>query len=307
MLNPISDKHKIDGLSGLHSDLKPYTCSSLLGGSTEGRSISFLSRNALILIYKEIFRKLVSFIQVSSFSWVQNAASVLSNDAKICVEFDSSLNVIEMAQFSLEILDGSFFCLKTLEGESGLVSGILSAIFVIDWECNLIKALDDSVDDISMTKIKARSTFGEYVCAFCSKINANFLKSLCIDNRKRLLNILIQSIKSAIFVEDRLVNDGITSLCCTWVLEVLECVCVDENDEQNLLHQLLSKGEMWPVFVVPNFSSTKVLTHLVMSVSIFVFIFYFLICTFVYLIVWKGIFIGLFCYIYWDIIVDIGK
>ncbi|KAJ1380216.1 putative E3 ubiquitin-protein ligase, partial [Sesbania bispinosa] len=166
---------------------------SILGGLTEGRSMSFLSRNALILIYEEIFRKLVSFIQVSSFFWVRNAASMLNNDAKIFVEFDSSLNIVEMAQFALEILD----------------------------------ALDDSLDDESVSKTKARLTLGEY------------------------------SMKSAIFVQDKLVNDQITSLCCTWVLEVIECVCVDENDEQNLLRELLSKGEMWPVFVVPNFSLTK--------------------------------------------------
>ncbi|TKY56564.1 E3 ubiquitin-protein ligase listerin [Spatholobus suberectus] len=149
---------------------------SLLGGLTEGRS-SFLSRNALILIYEEIFRKLLSFIQVSPFFWVQNAASMLNNDAKICVEFDSSLNIVEIAQFALEILDGSFFSLKTLDGESGLVSGILSAILIIEWECNLSKALDDSLDENSMTKTKARLTIGEYVCAFRNKINVQFLKA----------------------------------------------------------------------------------------------------------------------------------
>lgn len=261
MLNPIY------GLSGLHSDLKLYTCSSLLGGSTEGRSIPLLSRNALIIIHEEILRKLVSFIQVSSFSWVQNAASMLSADAKICDELDSFVSIVEISQFALEILDGSFFCLKTLDGENGLVSGILASIFVIEWECNLNKAMGNLLHDKSMTKIKPRLTFGEYVCAFRNKMNVHFLKSLCLDNRKRLLSILIQSIKSAVFVEDILVNDGITSLCCTWVLEVLECVCVDENDEQYLLHQLLSKDEMWPVFVVPNFSLTKVFTFLVICLD----------------------------------------
>ncbi|KAK7372192.1 hypothetical protein VNO80_05564 [Phaseolus coccineus] len=236
-----------------------FVC-SLLGGLTE-RSSSFLSRNALILIYEEIFRKLLSFLKVSPFFWVQNAASVLSNDEKICVEFDSSLNVVEIAQFALEILDGSFYSLKTLDGESGLVSGILSAIFVIEWECNLSKALDDSLDDNSMTKIKPRQTFGEYVCAFHNKINVQFFKSLSSDSRKRLSNILVQSIRFAIFAEDRLINDEIASLCCTWVLEVLEHVCVDENEEQCLLHYLLSKDEMWPVFVAPNFSLTKASGH----------------------------------------------
>lgn len=238
-----------------------FTCSSLLGGLTEGKS-SFLSRNALFLIYEEILRKLLSFIQASPFLWIQNAASMLCNDAKICVELDSSLNTVEIAQFALQILDGSFFSLKTLDGESGLVSGILSAIFIIEWECNLSRALDDSLDD-RMTKNKARLTFGEYVCAFRNKINVQFFKSLCLDSRKRLSNILIRLIRFAIFAEDRRINDEIASLCCTWVLEVLEHVCVDENDEQNLLHHLLSKDELWPVFVVPNFSLTKVLPHLV--------------------------------------------
>ncbi|PNY04264.1 E3 ubiquitin-protein ligase listerin-like protein, partial [Trifolium pratense] len=244
-----------------HSTSHVQLICSLLGGLTEGRSIPFLSRNALNLIYEEILRKLVSFIQDSSFSWVHDAAFVLSNDAEISVDHDSSLNIVEMAKFSLEILDGSFFCLKTLDREGGIVSGILSAIFVIEWECNLSKALEYSLDDKSMTKAKDRQSFGEYVCAFHNKINGHFLKSLCRDNCRRMLNFLIQSVKSAIFVEDRLVNDGITSLCCTWVLEVLERVCVDESDELNLLHQLLSKDERWPVFVVQKFSSTKAPGH----------------------------------------------
>lgn len=261
--SPVPEKHKIHDLSGLYSDLILFTCSSLLGGSTEGKSTSFVSRNALILIYEEIFRKLLSFIQVSSFLWVQNVACVLRNSAKICVEYDSSLNSVEMAQFALEILDGSLFCLKALDGKSELVSGILSAIFVIEWECNLSKALDASLDDKSMAKTKARLAVGEYGCAFRDKINVQFVKSLCLDSRKRLLNILILSVRSATFVEDKLINDGFTSLCCTWVLEILERICVDENEEQNMLHQLLSKDEMWPVFIVSNFNLTKVLKYLI--------------------------------------------
>ncbi|QCE01031.1 stearoyl-CoA desaturase [Vigna unguiculata] len=229
---------------------------SLLGGLTEEKS-SFLSRNALILIYEEIFRKLLCFLQTSPFFWVRNAASVLINDEKTSVEFDSSLNIIEIAKFALDILDGSFYSLKTLDGESGLVSGILSAIFVIEWECNLSKALGDSLDDNSMIQIKPRITFGEYVCAFHNKINVQFLKSLCSDSRKRLSNILVQSTRLALFSEDRLSNDEIVSLCCTWVLEVLEHVCLDENEEQSVLQYLLSKDEVWPVFVAPNFSLTK--------------------------------------------------
>lgn len=72
---------------------------------------------------------------------------MLSIDAKISAEHDSSLNIVEMAKVSLEILDGSFFCLKTLDEVGRTVSGILAAIFVIKWECNSSKALDYSLDD----------------------------------------------------------------------------------------------------------------------------------------------------------------
>lgn len=236
-----------------------YTCSSALGCSTKGSYTYFVSRNALNLVYKEIFRKLLSFIQGSSFSWVKYAASMLSSDVKFRAEFDSSANIFEMVQFAIEVLDGSFLCLKTLDGESGL-SGILSAIFIIDWECNLGSALDGSLDDETRSKINARFTISESVRALRHRINGQLWKNISLDTHKRLETILIQSVKSAIFIEDKLITDEITSLSCTWVLEVLECLCVDGNEEQNFLHQLLSRGETWPVFVVPNFSLTKVLT-----------------------------------------------
>lgn len=247
-------------IAASHS-LPPYSTShvqfmcSLLGGSEEGRSIPFLSIDALIVVYEEILRKLVRFIHDSSFSWAQDTASMLSIDAKISAEHDSSLNIVEMAKVSLEILDGSFFCLKTLDEVGRTVSGILAAIFVIKWECNSSKALDYSLDD------SARRSLGEYAHTVHNKINVPFLKSLCIENYRSLWKVLIESVKSAIFVEDSRVSNGITSLCCTWVLEILERVCVDENDEQNLLHQLLIKEDRWPVFVVHKFSSIKASGH----------------------------------------------
>lgn len=236
-----------------------FIYSSVLGCSTDGSSTYFVSSNALKLIYEEIFLKLLSFIQSSSFSWVRSVASVLSSDAKVRVEFDSSVNISEMAQFALEVLDGSFLCLKTLDGESELVSGILSAIFVIDWECNLGKALVDSLDDETGRRINDRFAYGESVHTFRHKLNRQFWKNISIDIHRRLGTTLIQSVRSAIFIEDKLINDKIISFSCTWVLEVLECLAMDGNEEQNLLFQLLSRCDTWPLFIVPNFVWTKVL------------------------------------------------
>ena len=187
---------------------------------------------------------------------------MLSTDVNISVEYVSSANVVGVTEFALDVLNGSFFCLKTLDKESGIVSGILASIFVVIWEYNLGKAVDDSLDDELRSKFRARFTFGESVSAFHHKINDHFCKSLSLDNRKRLESLLIQLVRSAIFSEDKLLTDEIASLCCTWVLEVLECVCVEGIEEENLLHQLLTKDETWPVFVVPNFCLSKVSMYL---------------------------------------------
>ncbi|KAI4305367.1 hypothetical protein L6164_028737 [Bauhinia variegata] len=245
--------HSMSPLSTSHVQ---FLC-AILGSPREGGFGSFVSRKGLVLIYEEIFRKLLSFIKGSYFSWVKSAASDLSANANIKVEFENSANVVEMAQFALKVLDGSLVCLKTLDDESRLVSGILAAIFVIVWECNLGKTLDNSLDDELRSKITARLTLGESVSALHHKINSQFCRSFGSDSCEKLKTILIQSVRSAIFVQDKLITDELGSLCCMWVLEVLECLCVDGNEEQDLLHQLLSKDETWPVFVVPNFSSTK--------------------------------------------------
>nr|POE66372.1 e3 ubiquitin-protein ligase listerin [Quercus suber] len=152
---------------------------AVLGGSKEGDETTFVSRNTLILIFEEVFRKLLSFVLESSLTWVRDAGSLLAAGVKnFGMELESSLNVCEMALFALEVLDGSFFCLKTLGEENGLVT-------------------------------------------------------------------------------DRLNADKITSLCCLWMIEVLQCLCQYRDEEQNLMDQLLSKNDTWPLWTSPDFNTSK--------------------------------------------------
>jgi hypothetical protein len=232
--------------------------SAVLG--KEGDETSFVSRNTLIMIFEEVFRKLLSFVLESSLSWVRDAGSMLAAGAKSYgVELKSSFNVCEMAQFALEVLDGSFFCLKTLgEEENGLLPRISATIFFMDWEFSIGTAIDDAIDDDSKEIIKARLDFGDSLHGFYCKISNQFWKTISMHNRRRLGSILIQSIRSAIFSEDRLNADKITSLCCLWMLEVLEFLCQDRDEEQNLLDQLLSKSDTWPLWINPDLNTPKV-------------------------------------------------
>ncbi|XVF20393.1 hypothetical protein REPUB_Repub11eG0194700 [Reevesia pubescens] len=231
--------------------------SSVLGGSTEGNLDSFVTRKSVILIFKEVLRKLVSFIMDSSFNSVRQAGALFtSEDNGLGLESKNPTNVVEMARFALEIFEGSFFCLRALDEESGLVSSISAAVFIIDWEYRMLLAVDNAFDDEPMKKIKARLDICQSACVYQSKIS-NLWKSFSRDVRKGISSILICTIRSAIFKEDKVDTNKVVSLCCLMMIDVLEYLCQDQYEEQNLLDHLLSKGEMWPCWIIPGFNSLK--------------------------------------------------
>ncbi|KAL6967782.1 RING-type E3 ubiquitin transferase [Sarracenia purpurea var. burkii] len=228
---------------------------AVLGGATEDDQTPFLSRNAQIVIFKELYFKLRSFTMDSPLAWVRDACSLLiaeGNDSVARIE--PSVDVLEMAHFSLEVLDGSFFCLKTIEDENELVSGFLATIFLIDWEYVAITS-NDPFDDETTRKMKARMDFSAFLHAFRCKISNSFFKSLSVNSRKSLGSILVQFIRFAIFKEDKFDNDKLSSFCCLWMLDVLGCICQDQFEVQELLDQFLSKGDFWPSWILPDFNS----------------------------------------------------
>lgn len=236
---------------------------ALLGGSTEGNQTCFVSTNVLIMIFKELLKKLLTFLGQSSFTWVREASSLLTSEAKdFRFEIGRSVNAIEMGQFALDILDGSFFCLKTIDDESSLLSSISAALFIIDWEYSMATVLDDTLDDESMNKINARLTFCKSVHVFRSKIDNGFWRSLNIDNQKKLWSNLICSVMNAIFKEHNIKTDKLVSLCYSWMVEILEYLSQYPHEEQNLLEQLLSRDATWPLWINPNLSTPKELDAL---------------------------------------------
>ncbi|KAL3829039.1 hypothetical protein ACJIZ3_017841 [Penstemon smallii] len=227
---------------------------AVLGGRSEDDRISFVSLNTLILVFKEVFRNLISFMMDSTFVWVKDVCSLFTNGRSYSDwKVESSSNPVEMAQFALEILNGSYFCLSTIEAESELFQGILAAIFIIDWEFNLITISKDKLNEEQIGKFQARLAFGEAVHAFRCKICDQFLKGFCENSRKCLGTTLIQSIKCITFVENEIDSDiNFVSSCCQWVLDIFEFICQEELEKQQLLDQLLSRNEWWPSWIMPD-------------------------------------------------------
>ncbi|KAK8596571.1 hypothetical protein V6N12_065056 [Hibiscus sabdariffa] len=230
---------------------------SVLGGATEGNLDSFVSRKSMALIFKEVLRNIVSFIMDSSFSSVKQAGALFDPEEN-CLGLDGKnpANVVDMARFALEIVEGSFSCLRALDEESGLVSSISAAVFIIDWEYRMTVARVDTLDDESRRMIKARMGICESAHGYLSKIS-NLWKSFCKDVRQGIRTILICTIRSSIFREDKLDNNKFASLSCMMVIDVLERLCQDQYEEQNLLDHLLSKGDTWPWWITPDLNSME--------------------------------------------------
>ncbi|KAF2296871.1 hypothetical protein GH714_010633 [Hevea brasiliensis] len=207
----------------------------------------------MILVYKEVSKKLLAFIYESPFCSVRDSGCLLIAGANnFSVDGGISTNVIKIAQFALDVLGGSLYCLKTFSEEIGLVSDVLAPVFIMNWEHSMEATIDDAFDE-SKEKIKGRSEISKSMHRFHSKINDKFWKSLSIDILNRLGSILVQFIRSVVFKEGKLNANSITSLCCKWMLEVLDCLCCDQYEEQYLLDQLLRKEDTWPSWIVPDF------------------------------------------------------
>lgn len=160
----------------------------------------------------------------------------------------SSRSVLEMANFAVEVLNGSFFGLKTLSKNPGLLPGLLAALFVIDWEHSTSALF---FDDEAYEKVMDRVSFCNSVHAFRRKLS-KFVKTLSLDCRRSLGSALVEAIRCAVLKEDKLEIDKVTSLGCLYVLDVLDSLCEGQVEEQTLLDQLLNKGDSWPLWVMPD-------------------------------------------------------
>ncbi|XP_048139257.1 E3 ubiquitin-protein ligase listerin isoform X2 [Rhodamnia argentea] len=227
---------------------------SALGGSSKDDQIFFLSRDSLVLVFKALLEKLVYVILGSPFKWVRDAGSTLASGiGDLMVDGESHSDKIDMAKSVLAVLLGSFYCLLTLN-EDELVSSILAAICVLHWESRMGESLYDVPDD-KWLNLKARFEVGKSLHAFLRKINGHSWQDLGIHCREKSSTVLVQSIRYAILEEHDVDASKVTTLCCEWILEVIEFFCLGQYEEQILLEQLLKKSDQWPVWISVDFDS----------------------------------------------------
>ncbi|XP_016541797.1 E3 ubiquitin-protein ligase listerin isoform X2 [Capsicum annuum] len=231
---------------------------AVLGDIAGDDETNFLSRSTLVLVFGEVLKKLTAFMMDSPFIWVKDTCSlILVRDNHTELGFAPSMDVNEMANFALQVLDGGFSALKSLHHEVELLSGILAAIFVIKWECNMATVFNDELGEESTEKLKTRLASCELVHALHQKICNQFLFSINIDSRRNLESILVQTVRIAVLEDENLDSAEVTSLCCHWVLELLECLCQDQFEVHKLLDRFLSQNDSWPAWVAPDIKDGK--------------------------------------------------
>ncbi|KAG0483597.1 hypothetical protein HPP92_011681 [Vanilla planifolia] len=245
---------------------------TMLGGSNKEDNMYFLSRKAVAVIFEEILKTLILYLSTSSFGWARHSCSLLLSLA--CMDLtvlqkSSVVNIFEVAQFAFQVLEGSIFCLKMLDDNNVLISCILAAIFIVDWEFSMLVLTDDednhdlkchilvdyhlNIDDHLLKPVDAKLTPRGSLYAYCRNILTCFPSIVSLSNMEKLSYILVQTIRSCVFETDNLSADMI-SLCCKWVLYLLEVTCPDNIQLQCTLDLLLSKSNSWPLWIGPSSS-----------------------------------------------------
>ncbi|XP_008782594.2 E3 ubiquitin-protein ligase listerin isoform X1 [Phoenix dactylifera] len=250
---------------------------AVLGGSIEDDQICFLSKEALMITFKGILKNLSLILTTSPFHWAKFSCSLFLSDGSMDfshIQEPSSIIQFERARFAFEVLEGSIFCLKLLDEDCSLISSILAALFIIDWECSMtshlgddssesckydadvkisVSASRDVVNNNSENQVSSKLALGRSMHAFCHKISTSFWRSLSSSIISRLGNILVQTIRCAVFETTDLSVNSVSALCSEWFLSMLEVICRDHTELQMLLDQMLSESRSWPLWVAPVF------------------------------------------------------
>ncbi|GJR36275.1 E3 ubiquitin protein ligase listerin, partial [Tanacetum coccineum] len=185
-----------------------------IGGITEEQT-NLVSENTSVLVFEEIFYKLLSFIGKSNFTWVRGANAILNSEEHITIDGRESSSVLEMANFALEVLDGSLYRLNTLTNNPSLLPRVLAALFMIDWEHSTLAVLDHESNNEAYAEVMDRANFCRSVYSFHK-----------LEMMKRI------------------------SAQYAW--DVLDSLCLGPVEEQTMFDELLNKGDSWPFWVVPD-------------------------------------------------------
>jgi hypothetical protein len=219
---------------------------------------------------------LASVLITSTFEWTKSSHILLlpAEYEHFKILGDQSLSAnLEMAQFAFQVFERSLFALRTHE-EDSVISHILAALFIIEWECSMAlthaeesdlkghneeitaEALMGNTSDKHLDeRVHLKANLAERIHTFRQSLIPSFWSDLHSGTLNRLVNILAQSVRYAVFDTKDLPIDRTAVLCTEWVVDMLRLICLDQIKLQSFFDTLLSEGECWPLWVKPSFQN----------------------------------------------------
>lgn len=265
----------------------------VLGGAEEDL-VPLISKEAARLAIEELLKHLTSALMESPIAWTKYASSLLlPNGIEGCLQTNkASLDeTLQIANFSAQVLDGSLFCLKVLDGDFQIVPHILAAPILLDWETRMsyksglssssldlweindesfdkidivsVHYQEKSTDEISIEQVDEVNTLDnaqeqdDIRLAFIKSVQAlrsritSFCKSFSLLTLNRLRWVLIETIRCAVFKEDVCEAQKVVMMCIEWVMEIMGHTCRDQDEEQHTLDHLLFLSDDFPSWAKP--------------------------------------------------------
>ncbi|KAH9309397.1 hypothetical protein KI387_037308 [Taxus chinensis] len=265
---------------------------NILGGTEQEDVVPLISKEALNLVMEELLWQLVAVLIKSPNVWSKYAASlILPNgiEGQLQTDIAASDETLQVASFATQVLGGSFFSLKNLDGDFQVVPHILAASIFLDWERRMSKQsslnsnsvnlweLDEdarNVDEVDVGSYSEGESIDEFAIEQADEGNAfvksmrdlwsrvaSFSKSFSLLSCERLRWVLTETVRCAITKENTCEIKRIVALCSEWTIEIINYTCKDQIEEQQLLDHLLLSEEAWPIWAeTPVVGESKLVT-----------------------------------------------
>lgn len=248
-------------------------CSATIGGASGNDQVCFLSKGTLKLVVEEMLKKIVPLLGYSSIGWrhCKNSlfTSIYLTDASVIYPSHAFASAI----FALEILNGSFFCVKMLDMESELVACVLAAVLIINWDCKVMLEIENVLNNNEVLNVYDNSAENSGLdIVFCQSIEAIQAKitdvchgGLSTFTMQTFRSILVETIQYVLSVPGGFMTNKLPDFCCQWILDVFKLICQDPFQKQGLLDQILFGDDSWQMWVRPFSSSEKKLGSIIIT------------------------------------------
>eukprot|EP00250_Pteridium_aquilinum_P021475 c25138_g1_i1 orf=481-6414(-) len=240
----------------------------ILGGSKIFYSPSLVSSETVEKIFRLLLQRMLYVLLKSEKDWAKFAASsALLPDIELPLATVEDEKAIALGCAAAQAICGSVFSLE-LVNNLEVASKAVASFYCIHWVYGILLKKEqrtqfDSGSDNNESSDEDEHLFHHDVSLMSNNclvediqetvtnvsllLSSGFCRSLMAPTRAHIQQILIQCVRHAVFegVCDVLKT---TSACGKWVLALMDQLCTNAEDVQQVLDMLLEPTDAWPLF-----------------------------------------------------------